>query len=398
MPQPPDRHNPSSLALSRSSYFLARDLHPLSWWLWALCMAIAASRTTNPWLLALIIAVVCHVVISRRSDAPWANAFRLYLYVAAAIVGIRIVFRILFGGEIGNTVVIQLPGIDLPQWAVGVQLLGDVTAEGLLIAFYDGLRLATMIICLGAANALANPKRLLKSMPPALYEIGTAVTVALSVFGQLAESVSRVRRARQLRGEHGRRFRALQSIIVPVLADALDRSLQLAASMDARGYGRSAQSRSSAISGTLMIAGLTGVCIGVYVSLDAVTTTPVAGGILAASCAVALWGFTWAGRQVERTRYRPDRWHMAEIVVGCCGIAVAAGMISAASLDMAGLHPDVVPLSWPQLSWVPLVVVLLGVLPSLLTPPPTSTADVHDELPHDSHVAASSAGEMEVPT
>ena len=61
------------------------------------------------------------------------------------------------------------------------------------MGFYDGLRLATMLICLGAANALANPRRLLRSMPPALHEVSTAVVVALSVFPQLAESVVRVR-------------------------------------------------------------------------------------------------------------------------------------------------------------------------------------------------------------
>src|SRR5699024_721499 len=113
-------------------------------------------------------------------------------------------------------------------WAAGIQILGDITAENLLIGAYDGLRLATMLVCLGAANALANPKRLLKSMPSALYEVGTAVTVAISVFPQLAESVVRVRRARRLRGDAGGRMHGLRSVIVPVLADALDRSLHLA--------------------------------------------------------------------------------------------------------------------------------------------------------------------------
>ena len=54
-----------------------------------------------------------------------------------------------------------LPSIQLPAVFAGVQLLGVVSAEALLAVFYDGLRLATMIICVGAANSLANPKRLL---------------------------------------------------------------------------------------------------------------------------------------------------------------------------------------------------------------------------------------------
>ena len=82
----------------------------------------------------------------------------------------------------------------------GIRLLGPVTLESLLAGLYDGMRLATIVICVGAANSLANPKRLLKSMPPALYEIGTAIVVAVALLPQLADSLRRVRAARQLRG------------------------------------------------------------------------------------------------------------------------------------------------------------------------------------------------------
>ena len=64
-----------------------------------LALAVAASRTTNPLLLGLIIAVAGVVVANRRSDAPWALAFRLYAYVGALIVATRVLFRILVGGE-----------------------------------------------------------------------------------------------------------------------------------------------------------------------------------------------------------------------------------------------------------------------------------------------------------
>ena len=169
--------------------------------MWALGLATAASRTTNPWLLVSICAIACYVVVARRTDAPWAASFRMYVYLAAFIIVSRVVFRVIFGGDEGTTILLRLPEIPLPAWAAGIQLFGPVSAESLLAGLYDGMRLATMVICIGAANSLANPKRMLKSLPPALYEVGTAVIVALSVFPQLAESVQRVRAARKLRGE-----------------------------------------------------------------------------------------------------------------------------------------------------------------------------------------------------
>ena len=79
------------------------------------------------------------------------------------------------------------------RWASGCS--GRSPQESLLAGLYDGLRLATIVICVGAANSLANPKRLLRSVPPALYEIGSALVVAVTVLPQLADSLRRVRAA-----------------------------------------------------------------------------------------------------------------------------------------------------------------------------------------------------------
>ena len=143
------------------------------------------------------------------------------------------------GLKFGEIVVLRLPEVTLPSWAAGIQLGGTVYLEGLLGGGpRSGLRLAVMIACIGAANALANPKRLLRALPGALHEIGSAVVVSVSVAPQLAESVQRVRRARQLRGDTTRGIRAVPTVALPVLEDTLERSLLLAAAMDSRGYGR----------------------------------------------------------------------------------------------------------------------------------------------------------------
>ncbi len=347
----------------------ARDLHPGAWWLWAMGLAAAATATTNPLLLLMVIAVAGVTVSLRRSDHPWSRSFRLYLAFGLAIVVIRVVFRVLLGGGYGTVVLLDLPEIPLPSWVAGIRLLGPVTLESVLAGLYDGLRLATVVICVGAANALANPKRLLKSMPPALYEIGTAIVVAVALLPQLADSLRRVRAARQLRGVPGNRIGRLRGIVVPVMEDALERSMSLAAGMDSRGYGRAggltvAQRRTT---GGLMMAGLVGICVGTYALLDQTAPRRLVVLGLLGGVALAAGGFWSAGRRVERTRYRPDHWRAAEIGVALSGAAVAVGVHGVLRGDPV-LHPafDV----FPAVTTSALLIVLLGMVAALVSPPP----------------------------
>ena len=85
----------SSIAALR----LPRIVHPIAWWVWAIGLAAAASRTTNPLLLALVLAVIGIVVAARRTEAPWARAFKFYLLLGLAVIAIRVAFRILLGGD-----------------------------------------------------------------------------------------------------------------------------------------------------------------------------------------------------------------------------------------------------------------------------------------------------------
>jgi energy-coupling factor transport system permease protein len=352
---------------------IPRDLHPVAWWVWALGLAVGASFTTNPFLLALLLGSITLTVLTCRTDQPWARSFRLYVWLGVVLVAVRILFRILLGGNAPGHVLFTLPTIGLPDWVAGIELLGPFTREELLAATYEGFRLSTLLIAVGAANALANPKRLMKSLPPALYEIGTAMTVAINVLPQLADSAVRVRAAQQLRGgPEGRlrRVRGVQRLLVPVLEDAFDRSLALAAGMDARGYGRSgdatpAQRRTT---GTLMIAGLIGVAVGVYAVLDATAPRLLALPMLAVGTVVALAGFVSAGRRVDRTRYRPDRWRVPEVVVALSGVACGFGLWAVNRWDLDVAHPGV--LAVPTVTLPALAAVLVAVVPVWVAPPP----------------------------
>ncbi|MEU2180308.1 energy-coupling factor transporter transmembrane protein EcfT [Streptomyces thermolilacinus] len=348
-------------------------VHAGAWWLWALGLAVAASRTTNPLLLGLVVGVAGYVVAARRTDAPWARSYGAFLRLGLAVLVIRVLFSTLLGSPVpGAHVLLTLPEVPLPDWARGVRIGGRVTAEQLVFALYDGAKLAAMLVCVGAANALANPARLLKSLPGALYEAGVAVVVATTFAPNLVADVARLRTARRLRGRPTGGVRAVLQIGLPVLEGALERSVAVAASMDARGYGRTAAVPPAVRHTTtaLTLGGLLGVCAGTY-GLLAVEGAGYGVPLLAGGVAAALGGLWLGGRRTPRTRYRPDRWGPRTWLVAGSGIAVAA-LVVWASTGPAGeaLRPGVTPLVAPGLPLWPALSVLVGLLPAFVAPVP----------------------------
>jgi energy-coupling factor transport system permease protein len=302
-----------------------RHLHPGAWWLWALGLATAATRTASPLLLLLIVAATGLVVAVRRSGEPWAGSYAVFLRLGLVVVVVRVVFWVVFAAQATGPALFTLPSVTLPAWLAGTRIGGPVTADGLRTGLYDGLRLAAVLVCLGAANALASPSRLLKAVPGALYEMGVAVVVAMTFAPQAVTHVRRVRAAHRLRGRPDRGLRAVRGLVMPVIEGALERSVELAAAMDSRGYGRTAaippaRRRATA---ALTLAGLLAVCAGLYGLLGGDSPAALGAPALVLGPAAAIAGLWLGGRRSPRTRYRPDPWRWPEWLVSACGLAAA---------------------------------------------------------------------------
>jgi energy-coupling factor transport system permease protein len=343
-----------------------RLIHPGAWWLWALCLAFAAMRTTNVLLLLTIAAVAAFTVSARRGRAPWAEAYRLLFGFALLSIGLTVALQILLGTRTPGHVLVDLPSVPLPHWTGGLSVGGAITGEALLNSFDAGLRLAVLITCFGAANALAHPARLLRILPAALYEVGVAIVVALTFVPQLAESLVRVRSAQRLRGRPITGLRGLRGIAVPVLEESLERAIGLAASMDSRGYGRRSQQRSAVrrLTATAVLAGMGAAIAGTYQLIDPGTNHRLGLALLVGGTAVATGGGLLAGRRTRRTRYRPDPWRWPEwLVVGCGGVVVLAYQLRVHDSSTAG-----VALAWPTLDVAAFLATLLAMIPALATP------------------------------
>jgi energy-coupling factor transport system permease protein len=246
-----------------------------------------------------------------------------------------------------------------------------VTAESLFAAFNQGLQLATLIACVGAANSLASPYRLLRAVPSVLYELGVVVTVALSFAPQTVVAAAGIRDARRLRGRPHRGVRGMRGLAVPVLEGALERSLDLAASMDSRGYGRhgdlsDAQRRKGQV---ITLLGAFAIVIGVFGALDGGAPFLLGLPALALGAGLLLVSMRMSKAGSVRSRYRPDVWQAAEWLTVAAGVAAVTAFVVAAHHGVEGLHPPYSPLEMPTLPLLPVVGILVATLPAFATPP-----------------------------
>lgn len=213
------------------------SFHPLTWWIFSGAVAIAIARVNSPLFAITAVGVMSVIVFTQRDDAPWGRSFNATLKLSVWIIAIRTIIGVLIGVPIPGTTLFTIPTLPLPNWMPGVRIGGAVTLERVSSSISEGIIICAILVVCGAAASLTSPHRLLRVLPVYVYEFGISVVIATSVLPQLVFAISRIRMAQRLRGQNTRGVSAFKRIAIPLLEESLARSLDLAAAMDARGYG-----------------------------------------------------------------------------------------------------------------------------------------------------------------
>lgn len=304
--------------------FKASAFHPYAWWAFGLGLAISAAATSEIFGLLCIIALAVTVTLLAREVTPWSRSMSFYLAMAGAVVVIRVLFRIIFNFDSQTNIAFTLPALTISLGELGsTQLFGSVSWAALIGALRDGLRLAAILVSVGLANTLANPRKLLKNTPGALYEVASAWVIAINMAPQLIDSAKRVKRASRLRGRN-KRHNLLSSMLIPVLEDTIERSLALAASMSARGFGRQGKLRIRQLLALRLISFISVTClaVGAYLLLTSPSLWIAAFLLGVGVIGVGATSRIAASRQI-RTRYQPNAWAAKDLLLVATAFVIA---------------------------------------------------------------------------
>ena len=132
-----------------------------------------------------------------------------------------------------------------PLWSgPSVPVLGviDVTREELAIAALNGARLAAVALAFAAYALLVDHDRVVAAMGFARRSALTAV-LATRLVPTLERDAAALREAVRGRGVSVRGLRGHARLVSPLVAGSLERALNLAEAMEARGFGRPGRTR-----------------------------------------------------------------------------------------------------------------------------------------------------------
>ena len=213
------------------------SFHPLTWWLWAVLLATTLLLANTRAISVAIVTSTLVLALSMQRQTAGFYTFRWALRFAVIAFCFRMFIAIFIGVPMPGRTIFTLPQLQLPDFLVGIRIGGPVTTQRLLSGFDEAVLLVALILIFATANALSNPHSLLRILPQRFYGLGLAGVISTSVAPQAARGIERVRSARRLRGQSSHGIRSWRGVALPVLEDALERSIDLAAGLESRGYG-----------------------------------------------------------------------------------------------------------------------------------------------------------------
>src|SRR3989442_11266516 len=190
----------------------------------AACLFIVLS-TTNPVYKAMVLAAALSAIAAGAGLRRIRGLLVAVLFIAALAMLLNFA-----SAHLGATVLFALPA-QVP--ALG----GPYTLEAMVFGAVGGITIAAAILSAAPFSLLLDSHEVMDALPPPLSRTGVAIAASLNLVPALPTSFVEVTEAQRLRGWRPRGPRSWLEVVVPVVLTSVEGSIQLAESMEARGFG-----------------------------------------------------------------------------------------------------------------------------------------------------------------
>lgn len=337
-------------------------IHSMAWVGWLVAALVAFSATRNPFHLLLVLLCVAVVYLSLGSAEKGSGEQARYSALSPLRFALLVIpLSALFNAatvHFGDTVLLSLPQA-LPV------LGGAITLEAFAFGTLNGLVLTGIFTSFATLMWALPIHRLIRLIPRAFYPVAVVISIGVTFVPVTIGQFQQIRQAQAVRGHRVRGLRDWLPLFMPLLVGGLERALQLAEAMTARGFASAGEPRQGTATRAVLVLGLVALLSGWLLRL--VWGQERLGLTLMLLGGVGILGTLWfVGRRVPRTIYRPEPWTRRDAAV-VLGAAVALGAFALPGLDRTALSYYAYPaLSLPDFDPV-IGLTTLGLLgPALL--------------------------------
>ena len=321
------------------------------WLLWALSASVLVMLGRNP-LYLLILLLLTRVVDALRG-APERGLSLPLLPLGLVVILFSTLFNFLFV-HVGTTVLVRLPS----AWPL---IGGPLTLEAAVYGVANGLMLLTLLSIFLTFNRVVAVGDLARLAPRAFYDVGVVILVAITYVPETSRHLQQIREAQAIRGHEVRGITDWRPLLIPLVVGGLERALNLAEAMVARGYGARPAGAPPAWLRVAMLAilllGLLGWALVIWWGWAGWLLLGAAFGAMA----LLLW---YAGRGVRYTRYRARPWTLTDSLAA---VTVLLPLLAAPFLGSASLGYSPYPaLELPPFQPVFGLLLILLIVPAVL--------------------------------
>jgi len=290
------------------------EINPIPWMTWLVGVLVMLSITRNFLYLCLIVLclnMIC-VILSKQTNAMGGliSPFRLTVMITL----MASVFNMLTS-HAGETRLATIPG-NLPY------LSGAITLEALVYGCTNGMVLSGLFLSFYIIHLVLPTRAFLQLVPRAYHSLAVIAAIAITYIPSTMQQFHQIREAQTIRGHRLRRVSDWLPLLMPLLLSGLERALQLAEAMTARGFASQEQPSSPVVARLALVIGLVITILGLLPRIFPTSMMwvgesafyifkksnwlLVAGGLIFAS---SLW---FQGSHIRRPRYQGYTWSIRD--------------------------------------------------------------------------------------
>ena len=273
--------------------------HPWAWIAWAAATLTVLSATRNPMYLALVLC--CIVLVGRLvpTDVETVVVPLSPLRFGFIVVGLSALFNAA-SVHVGSHVLIRLPA--------GLPLVGGpITLEALTYGALNGLSLTGIFALFALLNRTLPVRSLVRLIPRAFYPVAVVVSIAVTYVPTTLRQFQLIREAQAVRGHRVRGLRDWLPLFMPLLIGGLERAVQLAEAMMARGFAAHGERMHDTLTRLLVTLGLLALLTG-WLAREGWHQEYPGLMLMLAGVGLVLLALWIIGRRVPHTTYRHQEW------------------------------------------------------------------------------------------